>query len=407
MDLADTFSYMTRNGFVSGFPRDSGCATVIREIYMAWSNQGGGGDNRGPWGQGPSGSNGGGGGGRQQAPDLEDLLKKGQERLKDIIPGGGGGGGGGGGLSSGGSNKFMFLLVVLGLGIVWIMNAVYTVDPDEQGVVLRLGEYSRTTDPGLHFILWPIETVETPKVQAVNQLDFGVSSGSQEGLMLAGDQNIVDIRFTVLWKIKDAKEYLFNTRGPEQLVRVMAESAMRDVVGRTKADQIRTQGRLEAQNAVTVLIQEALDSFKAGILITGVQLEKADPPPSVIDAFEEVQRAEQNQNKFIREAEQYRNKLLGEARGEASKTVEEAKGYKARVVAEADGEAQRFVSVYDEYAKAKDVTRKRLFLETMEQVLTNSNKVIIEGGQGGSGVVPYLPLPEVQKRRSGSTGGTQ
>ncbi|MEM7424597.1 MAG: FtsH protease activity modulator HflK [Pseudomonadota bacterium] len=368
---------------------------------MAWNNQGGGwqgggGDNRGPWGQGPSGP-GGGGGGRQQPPDLEDLLKKGQERLKDIIPGGGGGGGGGGGAT----NRIMFLLIVLGLGIVWIMNAVYTVEPDEQGVVLRLGEYSRTTDPGLHFILWPIETVETPKVQAVNQLDFGVSSGSQEGLMLAGDQNIVDIRFTVLWKIKDAKEFLFNTRAPEQLVRVVAEAAMREIVGRTKADQVRTQGRLEAQNAVAGLIQETLDSFNAGVLITGVQLEKADPPPAVIDAFEEVQRAEQNQNKFIREAEQYRNKLLGEARGEASKTVEDAKGYKARVVAEADGEAQRFVSVYEEYAKAKDVTRKRLFLETMEDVLTNSNKVIIEGGQGGSGVVPYLPLPEVQKRRTG------
>ena len=372
---------------------------------MAWNNQGGGwqggGDNRGPWGQGPSGS-GGGGGGRQPAPDLEDLLKKGQERLKDIIPGGGGGGGGAG---SGGANRFMFLLIVLGLGVVWIMNAVYTVDPDEQGVVLRLGEYSRTTDPGLHFILWPVETVETPKVQAVNQLDFGVASGSQEGLMLAGDQNIVDIRFTVLWKIKEARAYLFNTRAPEQLVRVVAEAAMREIVGQTNADQIRTQGRLAAQTAVRELIQETLDSYSAGILITGVQLEKADPPPAVIDAFEEVQRAEQNQNKFIREAEQYRNKLLGEARGEASKTVEDAKGYKARVVAEADGEAQRFVSVYNEYAKAKDVTRKRLFLETMEDVLTNSNKVIIEGGQGGSGVVPYLPLPEVQKRRT--SGETQ
>ncbi len=368
---------------------------------MPWSNQGGGwqggGDNRGPWGQGPNGS---GGGKGPQPPDLEDLLKKGQERLKDIIPGGGGGGGGGGG-----PNRFMFLIVILGLAAVWIMNAVYTVEADEQGVVLRLGEYSRTTSPGLHFILWPVETVETPKVQAVNQLDFGVSSGSQEGLMLAGDQNIVDIRFTVLWKIKEAKDYLFNTRAPERLVRVVAEAAMREIVGRTKADQIRTQGRLEAQNAVTQLIQTTLDSFGAGILITGVQLEKADPPPSVIDAFEEVQRAEQNQNKFIREAEQYRNKLLGEARGEASQTVEQAKGYKARVVAEADGEAQRFVSVYEEYAKAKDVTRKRLFLETMEGVLSKSNKVIIEGGEGGTGVVPYLPLPEVQKRRSGAAAG--
>ncbi len=281
----------------------------------------------------------------------------------------------------------MFLIVALGMAAVWIMNAIYTVEPDEQGVVLRVGEYSRTTEPGLHFVLWPVEVVETLKVRAVNQLDFGVTSGSQEGLILAGDQNIVDIRFTVLWKIKDAKDFLFNTRAPEQLVRVVAEAAMREVVGRTKADQVRTQGRLEAQNAVTQLIQTTLDSYNAGILITGVQLEKADPPPAVIDAFEEVQRAEQNQNKFIREAEQYRNKLLGEARGEASKIVEDAKGYKARVVAEADGEAQRFLSVYEEYAKAKNVTRKRLFLETMEQVLSGSNKIIIDSSKGDTGVV--------------------
>ena len=260
----------------------------------------------GPWDETPGGS----GGGRSQDSGLEELVRKAHERLNDIISGGRGGGS---------SNRFMFLIVFLGLAAVWIMNAVYTVEADEQGVVLRLGEYSRTTAPGLHFILWPVETVETPKVQAVNQLDFGVTSGSQDGLILAGDQNIVDIRFTVLWKIKNAKDFLFNTRAPEQLVRVVAESAMREIVGRTNADQIRTQGRLEAQNAVTVLIQTTLDSFGAGILITGVQLEKADPPPAVIDAFEEVQRAEQNQNKFIREAEQYRNKLLGEARGSAAK----------------------------------------------------------------------------------------
>ena len=164
---------------------------------------------------------------------------------------------------------------------------------------------------------------------------------------------------------------------------------------------MRTQGRLEAQNAVAELIQTTLDSFGAGILITGVQLEKADPPPSVIDAFEEVQRAEQNQNKFIREAEQYRNKLLGEARGEAFKTVEDAKGYKARVVAEADGEAQRFVSVLDEYAKAREVTRKRLFLETMEEVLGGVDKIIIDEQSGGQGVVPYLPLNELRKSQAG------
>ena len=351
---------------------------------MPLRNQGNNGSG-GPWGDNPGGA-----GGRPSPPSgLGLLFTILQDRLNKIISDFGGGGG---------SNRFLFLLVVLSLAVVWVMNALYTVEPDEQGVVLRLGEYSRTTDPGLHFILWPVETVELPKVQSVNQLDFGVTSGSQEGLILAGDQNIVDIRFTVLWKIKDARNYLFNTRAPEQLVRVVAESAMREIVGRTKADEIRTKGRLEAQNAVTTLIQSTLDSFRTGILITGVQLEKADPPPAVIDAFEEVQRAEQNQNKFIREAEQYRNKLLGEARGEAFKTIEDAKGYKALVVAEADGEAQRFVSIYKEYTKAKEVTRKRLFLETMEQVLSNSNKIIIQGGKDGSGVVPYLRLPGVQER---------
>lgn len=359
---------------------------------MPWSNQSGGGG--GPWGQGPS--SGGGGGG--QAPDIEEMLRKGQDRLKQALPGGG-------------SGKLMWLVVFLGLVGIWTVNSFYTVGPEEEGVVLRFGKFARSTPPGLHFIIWPIETVEMPKVQEENQLNFGLTSrgGSPEGLMLAGDQNIVDIKFTVLWKISDAKMFLFNVRNPERLVRVVAESAMREIVGRTAGDQIRTQGRLEAQNQVLALIQGTLNSYQSGIRITAVKLEKADPPPAVIDAFEEVQRAEQNQNKFIREAESYRNKLLGEARGESSKIVEDAKAYKARVVNEADGEAQRFISVYDEYAKAKDVTRQRLFLETLEEVYSNTNKVIIEPNQGGggTGVIPYLPLPEIRKQsRSNSTSTT-
>ena len=364
---------------------------------MPWSNQSGGGGGwkggGGPWGQGPS--SGGGGG---SSPDIEDLLRKGQDKLKQAIPGGG-------------SGKFIWIFIFLGLVGVWLMNSFYTVGPEEEGVVLRFGKFARSTPPGLHFIIWPIETVELPKVQEENQLNFGLTSrgGSPEGLMLAGDQNIVDIKFTVLWKISDARKFLFNVRNPERLVTVVAESAMREIVGRTAGDQIRTQGRLEAQNQVLALIQGTLDSYEAGIRITGVKLEKADPPPAVIDAFEEVQRAEQNQNKFIREAESYRNKLLGEARGESSKIVEDAKAYKARVVNEADGEAQRFISVYDEYSKAKDVTRQRLFLETLEEVYANTNKVIIEPSQGGggTGVIPYLPLPEIRKQsRANSTSNT-
>ncbi len=358
---------------------------------MPWNNQNGGGGWKsggsggggGPWGQGPQG------GGPGQQPDLEELLKKSQDKLKQAMPGGGGTG-------------LIWLLAALLLLGVWISQSVHTIKPDEKGVVLQFGKYHRTLGSGFRLVYWPIETIEKVKFAAENQLNFGTnssfnnSSDNSESLMLAGDRNLVDIQFTVLWKIKDSQQYLFNVKDPERLVRVVAESAMREIVGRTPAEKVRTDGRFEAQEQVQKLIQSALDTYQAGILIRGVKLEKADPPPKVIDAFEDVQRAEQNQNKFIREAEQYRNKLLGEAKGKVSKITEEAKAYKARVVAEAEGEAQRFISVYEEYAKAKDVTRKRLFLETMENVLSKSNKVIIE--KGGPGVVPYLPLPEVQKR---------
>jgi membrane protease subunit HflK len=236
--------------------------------------------------------------------------------------------------------------------------------------------------------------MEKLSVEAENQINFG---GKDTALTLAGDQNLVAIEFSVLWWIKDARDLLFNIADPQELITLISESAMREFVGRTQSEEIRTRGRRTAEEQVRDLIQRTLDEYKSGILITGVQLEKADPPPQVLSSFEEVQRAEQNQNKLIREAEQYRNQILGQARGEASKVVEDAKAYKSRVVAEAQGEAQRFLSVHSEYDKAKDVTRQRLFLETLEDVLQKSNKVIIEPGKQGQGVVPYLPFPEVQK----------
>lgn len=363
---------------------------------MPWSNQGGSngnGNQGGPWGQGPKRPNGGGGGG-QQPPDLEDIIKQGQDKIKQLFPGGS---------VPGGSNRFIWLIVIVALAGIVLMNSFYRVQADEQGVVLQLGKYNRTAGPGLHFAVWPVESVEILQVTKEHNLTFGGRNAS-EGLMLAGDQNIVDIRFTVQWRIADAKKYLFNIQQPVPLIRVIAESAMRDVVGRTPAETVRTKGRLDTQDQVLALIQKTLNSYDSGIKINGVQLEQADPPPQVVDAFEEVQRAEQEQNKLIREAERYRNKLLGEARGDAARIVENAKAYKARVVAESQGEAQRFIKVYEEYAKAKDVTRERLFLETMERVLSKSNKVIVDG-KGGNGVVPYLPLPEVQKRTN--SGGQQ
>jgi membrane protease subunit HflK len=366
---------------------------------MPWSNQnggrgsgggwqsggsGGGGGGGGPWGQGPSGG---------RPPDLEDMLRKGQDKLRSMIPGGGGGG------------KYIWLIVALVVLGGWALKGAYTVQPDETGIELLLGKAKAfENNPGLHFHFWPFETVETPKTRTENKLNIGFGSTRQadaESLMLSGDQNIVNIEFTVLWKISDARAYLFNVRDQERLVRVVAESAMRDHVGQTRADVIRTTGRDEAQVAVQKLLQETLDTYKAGIRIVGIKIEKADPPQPVNNAFEEVQRAKQDQDRVLEEAQKYANKILGEARGQAAQIREQANAYKGRVVAEAEGEAKRFLSVYAEYKKAKHVTRKRLFLETLEKVLGSSNKVIIEQNKG-SGVVPYLPLPEIAKRRPGA-----
>jgi modulator of FtsH protease HflK len=349
---------------------------------MPWGDQNGGG---GPWGSGPSG-------GGQRPPDLEDLLRKGQDKLKTVLPQGTG-------------NRFLVPVVIVALLALWLSQAIYQVQPQEVGVELVFGKAKDSySNPGLHFLWWPVERVEIAPAQEENQENIGVfaqsgnrRASSDASLMLSGDQNIVDIDFTVLWRIKDPKAYLFKIADQRTIVRAVADSAMREFVGRSRADLVRTENRAEVQDAVRSLIQSTLDSYDSGIVITGLNLERAAPPPEVLDAFEEVQRAEQDRERFKQEAEAYANKRLGDARGEASRIREEAKGYKQKVVAEAEGEAQRFVSVYDTYAKAKEVTRQRLYLETVEQVLGRSNKVIVEKGSS-SGVVPYLPLPEVDKR---------
>jgi membrane protease subunit HflK len=323
-------------------------------------------------------------------PDLDEIIRRGQDTLKNVMP----------------SGRGTWILPVLLIVAFWLFNSVYQVQADERGVVLRLGEYARTATPGLHFAAWPIETMTKLKVDAENQINFG--GNDTDGLMLAGDQNIVDIRFSVLWRISDPEDFLFNVQEPqENVVRAVSESAMREIVGRTPAEEIRTTGRQAAQDQVQAITQATLDAYTAGIIIVAVNLEKADPPQPVIAAFEEVQRAEQNQAQAINEADQYTNQKARAAEGEAAKLVEEAKAYKARVVAEAQGEAQRFLSIYEQYKNAKDVTRQRIFLETMEQILSQSNKVIIEEGNAGSqGVVPYLPLPALQPKTEAATQGT-
>ena len=375
---------------------------------MPWSNQnggggpwggGGGGKNQGPWGNGPQGPRGGGGGGGNP-PDLEELIRRGQESLKRVLPGGGGGGG-----APSGSGKLIGAIVVVGLVALWLMQSIYTVQPDERGVELRFGQpKDEISQPGLHVIFWPFETVEVATI-VEREIDSGGSSrtdGNTTGLMLSGDQNIVDVQFKVLYAVNDPKAYLFNVQRPEDTLRMVSESAMREVVGRRPAQDIFRDNRESIAVEVQTIIQTVMDAFPAGIAINTVSIEDVAPPREVADAFDEVQRAEQDEDRFVEEANQYANQRLGQARGRAAQIREEASAYKDRVVNEATGEAQRFLSIYEEYSKAPEVTRKRLYLETMEKVLGGSDKVIL-GQEGGSSVVPYLPLPEIKKNSAAAT----
>jgi membrane protease subunit HflK len=375
---------------------------------MPWSNQGGGGGgwqggggNRGPWGQGPRG---GGGGGGQQPPNLEELLKRGQDRFRGMLPGG---------ADWGGRTILVGIAILLGL---WLVSGFYRVEPDEQGVVLRFGKFTTTTQPGLNYHLpYPIETVLTPRVTTVNRVDVGFVAQTpgrglssrdinEESLMLTGDENIVDIDFTVFWVIKDPTKFLFNTQNPEATVKAVAESAMREIVGKTPIQSALTEGRAAIEQATQKLMQETLDGYGTGVLIRQVQMQKVDPPAAVIDAFRDVQAARADLERSRNEAEAYANDIIPRARGEAEQMIQQSEAYRQEVVARSQGEAARFTSVYNEYARAKDVTAERIYLETMEQVLKDMNKVIVDD-KAGNGVVPYLPLPEVQKRTSGSTNG--
>ena len=352
-----------------------------------------------PWGSGgndrPSGN---GGGGGNRPPNIDDLANQFQDSLKKMFPG----------KKVPGGNKpiIIFGIIILGL---WLASGFYRVLPDEQGVVLRFGKYVNQTQPGLHYHLpYPIETAVTPKVTRVNRIDVGyrsaadtgratsVSDVPEESLMLTGDENIVDIDYSVFWIIKDAGKFLFNIQAPEDTVKSVAETAMREVIARYDIQSILTEGRAQVEIDTQEIMQEILDSYDSGISITQVQTQKADPPNQVIDAFRDVQAAKADKERAQNEAEAYANDVIPRARGEAAQVLQQAEAYKREVVALAEGEASRFLSIYNEYRKAKTVTQERMYLETMEKVMADINKIIIDKKSGG-GVVPYLPLPELKK----------
>ncbi len=345
-----------------------------------------------PWGSPPGG--GGNGSGRGPTPpDIDEIIKNIQKTINRFLPGRG---------AKRGTPLIAGLIILL---VIWFASGLYRVLPDEQGVVLRFGKFVSTTQPGLNYHFpYPIERALTPKVTKVNRMDVGFRSVSdsgfstggvadvpEESLMLTGDENIVNIDFSVFWVIKDAGKFLFKIQDPQGTVKAAAETAMREVIAKSAIQPILTEGRANIEIETQEIIQSILDEYNSGIQITQVQTQKADPPDQVIDAFRDVQAARADMERSKNEAEAYANDVIPRARGEAAKILQAAEAYKKEVVAKAEGEASRFLAIYSEYAKAKEVTKKRMHLETMERVLADINKIIIDKN-AGSGVVPYLPL---------------
>jgi membrane protease subunit HflK len=351
---------------------------------MPRNNQSGRG---GPWGSGP----------QSQPPDVEEFLRRGQDKLRGLLPGNLGGRG--------------IALIALAAVALWGFSGFFRVEPDELGVVLRFGKFQREVQPGLNYHLpYPIETALRPQALRVNKIDIGfdMRRGStmrdepEESLMLTGDENIVDVNFSVLWKVKPNRvgDYLFNVQSPEGTVKAIAESAMREVIGHTNIQAILTGARQTIETAVQELMQKTLDDYGAGVVVQQVQLQKVDPPAQVIDAFRDVQAARSDMERAQNEAQTYANRVVPEARGRAAKVTQDAEAYREQTVAEAKGQASRFSQVYEQYKKAPDVTRRRIYLETMERVLGAVDKTIIDtGAHSGSGVVPYLPLTSLPSER--------
>jgi membrane protease subunit HflK len=374
------------------------------------------GNSGGPWGRGGGGDNddrnrpNGNGGddrrprndGPQMPPELDDMLRKGQEQLKVLLGGGSGGGSNGSSQQSGpGMGRSGYLLIAALLVAFWSFSSFYTVKPEEKSVELFLGKFSSIGNPGLNFAPWPLVTREVLPVTREQNESIGVGGrGSDAGLMLTRDENIVDIDFEVVWNISDPAKYLFNLRDPQMTIRAVSESAMREIIAQSELAPILNRDRgLIAANLET-LIQETLDSYGSGVSLVRVNFDRADPPEQVIDAFRAVQAAEQERDRLEKQADAYANRVLAQARGESAQVFEEAEGYRARVVNEATGEASRFSAVLEEYSKAPEVTRKRLYLETMEEVLGGLEKVIIDDQIGGQGVVPYLPLNQLRQEKN-------
>lgn len=378
---------------------------------MPWQNsnggggwKSGGGNGGGPWGQGPQGPRGGGG---QNQPDLDEIFKRGQDHLKNALPGG-----------AGIPTSIWVLLFAIGAAVIGFYAFTYKVNPNQLGIVLQFGKYVDQKGPGLHFRWpYPVNEVLLPDVTRNNRIQIGMRSAvgrassraqairdvPEESLMLTGDENIVDVDFEVQWKIKDAKAYLFNIQNPEVTVKEVAESAMREIVGQNEIENVLTEAREDVKKKVFALIQKTLDDYKAGIEIVQVQLQKVDPPGKVIGAFRDVQAARADQERLQNEANAYANKIVPEARGEAERILQAAQGYRQQTVAEAEGQASRFEQVYNEYKKAPEVTRRRMFLETMERVYQGTDKVILDS-KGGSGVVPYLNVDQLTKSRQPKAG---
>ena len=354
---------------------------------MPWKEN----NNGGPWGGKPSGNNGQGNKTSKKRKDInfDHFFDNFKNQIKNTF----------------GSNKKNFVSAILILIVLWLLSGFYKVNANEQGVVLRFGEWVRTTLPGLHYHLpYPIERAKTPKVTKVNKTEIGFRELNntqrmllEESLMLTGDENIVDINFSVFWVINDAGKYLFKLRNPDASIKSISESVMREVIGNTPIADALAERRQEIEILSLDKIQNVLDKYESGIEVTQLQLQKVDPPDQVIDSFRDVQRARADKEKVINEGIAYKNDIIPRSRGEAEQIIQKAEAYKREVVARSEGDAQRFESVLKSYKNNEDVTKKRMYLETLEGIFQNATKVIIDTKQG-SGVLPYLPLPEIRKR---------